>query len=174
MALGLVLATLCSPACRSGGERGPTPAPAEVISNAQVFGSLYLAGQPARAELERLAQAGVVRVVNLRKPGEFRGFDERACVEGLGLEYIELPFGSPQELSDELLDRGRALIAESARSPTLLHCASGNRAGVLWLAYRALDPEVSWSVAQHESKRLGMKSPAYEQRVKAYVEAREQ
>ena len=51
-------------------------------------------GQPDAAELETLAEKGYVAVIDLRGPGEDRGFDEAAAAEAAGLSYTPLPIAS--------------------------------------------------------------------------------
>lgn len=87
------------------------------------------AGQPDAAALEVFARQGYAAVIDLRTEGEDRGLDEKAVVEGLGMEYVVLPitrddinFDSAKEL-DRLLSR--------YDEPVLVHCASSNRVGAL-------------------------------------------
>ena len=92
------------------------------------------AGQPDAAALKVFADNGYAAVIDLRRPGEDRGFDEKAAVEGLGMKYVSMPIG------------GDGINYESARAldellagfdePVLLHCGSSNRVGAL-LALRA-------------------------------------
>ena len=51
----------------------------------------------------------------------------------------------------------------------LLHCASSNRVGAVWLAYRALDGGLSIEEAKAEAKIVGLKSPALEAKAIDYV-----
>lgn len=147
-------------------------APDLALTNARAFGGLSMGGQPTESDLQLLAQRGTRRVVNLRKPGEFKDFDEAARAKELGLEYVNLPFGSAEELSDDVLDRARALLREARTTGTLLHCASGNRVGALWLAHRTLDDALAWDEALAEAQSVGLRSSAYIERVKAYVDGR--
>jgi uncharacterized protein (TIGR01244 family) len=132
---------------------------------------LYLGGQPQATDIEVLEARGVKRVINLRKEGEFKDYDERARVEELGLEYIELPFSTPEELTDEILARSRELLSEARTMGTLVHCGAGLRVGALWLAHRTLDDGVSWEKALEEAKAVGLKNPAYIERIQKYVDA---
>lgn len=147
------------------------PATGLALTNAQVFGTLHMGGQPTEADLAALAKAGTRRVITLRKPGELKDFDEKARAGELGLEYVELTFATPAELDDATYAKGRELLRQASETPTLLHCASGNRVGALWVAYRVLDEGVAWDAAFAEAQAVGLKNPAYIERAKAYVDA---
>ena len=91
---------------------------------------LLTGGQPDAQQLQDAAKAGVTTVIDLRAPQEDRGYDEQAAAEKLGLRYVRLPIngaGDINEANARTLDR---LLKQDAGT-TLLHCASGNRAGAL-------------------------------------------
>ena len=97
---------------------------------------LYTAGQPSAQQLRQAAANGVTTVIDLRAPQEDRGYDEQAAAEKLGLRYVRLPIngaGDINEANARTLDR---LLKQDAGT-TLLHCASGNRAGALLALARA-------------------------------------
>ncbi|MBM3990222.1 MAG: hypothetical protein FJ298_04350 [Planctomycetes bacterium] len=147
------------------------PAPIGSLAALQSCGGLYMGGQPTQADLEALAARGVRRVINLRKEGEFQGYDERACATSLGLEYLTLQFSTSDELTDAVLARARELLAQANAGGTLLHCGSGNRVGALWLAHRTLDIGLAWEDALREAQAVGLKNQAYTERIRAYVES---
>ena len=73
-----------------------------------------LADPTRRRLLELLAaEHGVATVVDLRHAGEDRGFDEAGRAAALGLEYVAIPFGSPDELTGDVFDRVRAALRAS-------------------------------------------------------------
>ena len=57
----------------------------------EVRPGLYAGGQPSAAQLGELAAQGVRTVIDLRQPGEDRGFDETRVAESLGLRYVRIP-----------------------------------------------------------------------------------
>lgn len=148
----------------------PAPATGLALSNAHRTGTLHMGGQPTEADLVALVKAGTRRVITLRKAGELKDFDEKARVGELGLEYVELPFATPTELDDATYAKARELLRQSSETPTLLHCASGNRVGALWVAYRVLDDGVAWDAALAEAQAVGLRNPAYIERARAYVD----
>lgn len=98
--------------------------------------NLITAGQPAPAEFEALAAAGLKHVINLRPPTEDAGFDEAALAAKLGLSYAVIPVAGPGDVNEAAARRLDAALATTRGEPTLVHCASSNRVGAL-LALRA-------------------------------------
>lgn len=113
---------------RSGGERPG--------SFSQPTDRVWLGGPPSASDLERLHEAGVALVIDLRTIEE--GIDEVAAAsKAQGLRYLNVPLG--EELaSDELLQRVGSVLdrAKEDGEGVLLHCASGNRAGEVWALHR--------------------------------------
>jgi protein tyrosine phosphatase (PTP) superfamily phosphohydrolase (DUF442 family) len=110
-------------------------------------------------------------VINLRHAQEITTFDETAVVGVLGLDYVHLPWNGTEELTDEVFDRCRALLSTAER-PILLHCASANRVGAVWLPWRVLDGGITWEAALGEAHTIGLRSSGYEELARAYVDAR--
>ncbi|MFY9345420.1 MAG: sulfur transferase domain-containing protein [Planctomycetota bacterium] len=135
------------------------------------FGDIFLASQPTPADFEHAQKNGIKTVVNMRHHAEIKDFDEPALVARLGLAYVNLPWNGPDELTDQVFDRGRELLSQAER-PLMLHCSSANRIGPIWIAWRVLDGKVAWEQAHAEAVQIGMKTPAYTDKAKAYVERR--
>jgi len=118
----------------------------ELKNARQVSDVLTTGGQPSKADLQRLKDAGFTTVINLRREGEVTkaddpddaanyNFDEAALASSLGLKYFHLPISSGEGLTEEnakMLDD----LLNAAQGPVLLHCGSGNRAGAM-MALRA-------------------------------------
>lgn len=102
---------------------------------APVGESVISGSQPTRADLAKLRDAGVRAVVDLRDPSEDRGFDEAAVAKELGLVYVSLPVSGAAGVTAENAAKLDEILREQS-GKTLVHCASGNRAGAL-LALRA-------------------------------------
>lgn len=142
---------------------------------AQKFGNIYLGGQPSAEDLAQLKAAGVKTVINLRTEGENAKFDEAKVLGDLGVsvgDYHNPGFKSADTLSDPIFRRVRDLLTNKSNEPLLLHCASGNRVGAIWLAHRVLDDGVPYEKALEEAKAIGMKPEAFEARVKEYIESK--
>ncbi len=91
---------------------------------------LRSSGQPDAEQLALFAEAGYVAVVDLRGESENRGLDEAAVVEGLGLDYVNLPVSGADSVSWENASKLQEILS-SYDGPVLVHCGSGNRVGAL-------------------------------------------
>lgn len=138
------------------------------VQRMHTYQGVFLASQPAAADFGQASKGGVKTVINLRTASEQPDFDERATVEGLGLTYLHLPFNGEAELTDDVFARSREML-KTAQRPILLHCASANRVGALWLAHRVLDGGLTIEQAKAEAKVVGLKSPGYEAKAVDYV-----
>jgi len=94
----------------------------------QVEEDLFCSGQPTEAELGLVQQSGVRLVINLAmQDSDFALPDERAVVEGLGMEFLHIavPFSAPT-LEHFLRFEGALLARRGQRA--LAHCALNWRA----------------------------------------------
>ena len=106
------------------------------IKNAAWIDSTLLRGaRPNDEALAGLAARGFRTVVNFT-----RDEDEREVVEGLGMEYVEIPitahlWSSPP--TEEQIDWFLELTNDPARRPLFFHCAAGkDRTGMMAGLYR--------------------------------------
>lgn len=138
------------------------------IEKVRTVDGIFFASQPDASGFEAAKRGGIKTVINLRHADEIE-LDEAEVVGSLGLTYLHLPWNGPEELTDEVFDRTREML-ESAEKPVLLHCASANRVGAVWLPYRVLDG--GWDVedALEEARAIGLKTPEYEEKALDYIE----
>jgi protein tyrosine phosphatase (PTP) superfamily phosphohydrolase (DUF442 family) len=139
-------------------------------NNVHRLGNIYLAGQPSAADFALAKKNdGIKTVINLRTPLEMR-FDEKGVLKGLNIEYHYLPFGPPESLKDEIFEKSLKVLGDKKKQPVLLHCASANRVGAIWLVHRVLTDKVAFDKALKEAKEVGLRSPPYEAIAKRYIE----
>ncbi|HEY5623113.1 MAG TPA: sulfur transferase domain-containing protein [Gammaproteobacteria bacterium] len=103
---------------------------AELRNRMEPRENLTTSGQPTAESLRSLADSGYTTIIDLRRPEEDRGIDERAAVEGLGMSYISLPIDGANGVTFENADAINRILAE-IDGPALVHCGSGNRAGAV-------------------------------------------
>lgn len=130
--------------------------------NSAAFGSrVYFAGQPSESDLADYAKLGVKTVVNLRTASEMErvGYDEAAAAKAAGLKYFHVPVGSTMPNDGELTKIYNEL-SRAGQDKVLVHCASSNRSGMIWAAFRAQEHGLSPEHALEEGKAAGMTSPA--------------
>ncbi len=158
-----------------GSADAATAAPAELLDatlgstkNVHRCGQLYLAGQFEQADLAVLQQSGIEHVISLRADGEL-DWDEPALLASSGLSFECFPLAKPEALSAELIDQVRAALRTRGDATTLFHCASANRVGAVWFAFRTLDQHVPIEQAWEEARQVGLKSPQLEIRALRYV-----
>ncbi|WP_197441920.1 methyltransferase domain-containing protein [Thalassoglobus polymorphus] len=139
------------------------------ISNLHSFGATLLCGQPSASDLAKAKERGIEHVISLRELDEI-DWNQAEAVEALGLQYYHFAFRSPESLTDEIFENSLKLLANSQMSPVMLHCASANRVGAIWLAHRVLNDGLQLAEARDEAKKVGLKTPAFEEKALAYIE----
>lgn len=137
--------------------------------NVHTAGHVVLAGQPSQEALGELSRRGFKTVISLRRPGEER-FDEAAVCEQLGMKFVRLPISNPNDLNEELLRSACTLLkAADEESGVILHCASANRVGAVWLAHRVKENGLSIEQARKEAKQVGLQTPELESKALEYL-----
>ncbi|WP_052631412.1 prolyl oligopeptidase family serine peptidase [Pseudoxanthomonas suwonensis] len=117
---------------------------------------LHTGGQPSAQDLARLQAQGVRTVIDLRTPGEDRGFDQAAEARRLGLAYVALPIAGKDDITAANATALQALL-EQHGDGVLLHCGSGNRVGAL-LALGAAQGGASHEEALALGRQAGLTS----------------
>ena len=135
--------------------------------NVHKAGNLFFAGQFTKDDIATIGEAKVARVITLRTDGEI-DWDEEAAVEAANMEFIKVPFRTPESLTDEVFDTIRTLLNDKTKT-TLFHCGSANRVGGVWLPFRVLDEGVDLETALAEAKEIGLKAPFLEQKALDYI-----
>ena len=76
------------------------------------------------------------------------------------MTYINVAWNGPADLADgDVFNHYRELLNEVER-PVLLHCASANRVGTVWLPWRVIDQGIEFDEALAEAKAVGLRNPA--------------
>jgi protein tyrosine phosphatase (PTP) superfamily phosphohydrolase (DUF442 family) len=119
----------------------------EDIFNWVILGDdLATAGQPGADELAAVARAGYQTVINLALPTSDNALaDERAVVEGLGLEYVAIPVQFDAPTLDDLLCFLDAMDRRVGRR-LFVHCAANMRVSVFVALWRVL--RLGWEPAR--------------------------
>lgn len=131
---------------------------------------LGVKGQLTPEELHLWANAGFKSVLNLRSADE-EGFlaDEQQHAEVAGLQYVHTPV-HPTKINHQLTNQLMQHIDGLAK-PTLIHCKSGMRAGLIGLIYVASRREgMTAAHALETGKQLGLNFDAHPQ-LKQFIES---
>ncbi len=131
----------------------------------------FLLSQPQPEQLEAIRAAGVTTIINFRHGSEYDVDAHRAAAKQAGITYCSLPYATPGQLTDEMIDTARAELREAdAQGRTVaLVCRTGNRIGPNWIAARVLDQGVPIQQAVREAHAMRMVNPLLESIARAYV-----
>lgn len=125
----------------------------QVVNYNRASSWLATGGAFSAAEMAALKAAGFINVIDLRRAQE--GTEAaRAAAEAAGLNYLNLPLGRDKP-DAETLARFNEWVAAHQGESTLMHCASGNRAGTLW-AMHLLSQQVPVEQAIQQGLAAGM------------------
>jgi uncharacterized protein (TIGR01244 family) len=104
------------------------------IPNAIQVGDHVLAGgQLDEDQLHRAAEAGFKTIVNLRSAGETGSLaNEAELVHALNMSYVAIPIAGPGDLNETNARKLAKILGEPEALPAIVHCASGNRVGILF------------------------------------------
>jgi uncharacterized protein (TIGR01244 family) len=155
-------------------------APALAAKEPQTYGvpnatfplsGVMAAGQPTGEQVQLLAEEGYRTVIDLRPPGEPRGFDEPDAAKQSGLAYVNIPV-TPATLDQATLDRFFNALRKAER-PVLLHCSNSNRVGGLLYAWLVLERGEPPAKALGRAKAAGLSHPEMIEKVRKLVAERQ-
>jgi uncharacterized protein (TIGR01244 family) len=144
---------------------GLTPDPENLPNLQQPRFDVYTSAQPTETGFREAAALGVRTVINVL-PEKDCSAGEPANVTNYKMKYVGLPF----DLTNFRLQTIQkfSVLLKTERKPILIHCSTGNHAGGLWFAYRALIEKAPVSVALDEGRLIGMK-PELEAKLLSWV-----
>ncbi len=126
---------------------------------------IAISGMIGDGGVQALASHGFKTIIDLRTSTE--GTEaEKALVDATGMNYINIPM-TVAGISDEQLEAFTKAV-ESAETPILIHCGSGNRAGAMWASYqikKGVDPELALAAG----RKAGMRTPMEEKVRAAFI-----
>lgn len=138
------------------------------IKNLHRCGTIWISGQPTKADFALLKEQGITCVVTFRTDGEIE-WDEADVVAKQGMEFKKIPYGSTDSLTKEVYAQTREILRTQVSKPILLHCGAAPRVLAVWLAYRVLDQQVPLQQAQEEAEKMGLRSKALMEKTLEYI-----
>jgi uncharacterized protein (TIGR01244 family) len=132
----------------------------------RVDATVACAGATTVDAIPALKAEGFKAIVNLRQATE-PGADidrSKAVAQDAGLTYIHIPF-SGSDPSTGAVDEFVRAMKDPSNSPVFIHCASANRAGMMWMIKRVMIDGWSVEKASEEAERAGLKNA----RLKAFA-----
>lgn len=126
--------------------------------------SVHCSGQPTEAQFAKLREAGITRVVHLRKAEESgSGWEEQKAAEA-GIEFVRLEVDGADGLTRENVERFSKLMDEARDGDTLVSCGSSNRVGALFAL------EAAWIDGKSKEEALAVGRAAGLTRLQSKVE----
>ncbi len=119
---------------------------------------IAISGLISDGGVQALAATGFKTVIDLRTKNEGTA-EEKGLVDSVGIAYVNIPTTVAGITKEQVAQFTKAI--ESAETPVLIHCGSGNRASAMWASYRiskGVDPEVAIA----EARKTGLRPPLEE------------
>ncbi len=124
----------------------------------QVETSIYRGAQPDEEGFRELAKLGVHTVVDLRGSGG-RSSKEAAIVQGLGMQYVNVPLDGFRAPTPEQVSKLLGLLENHDGGPVFVHCRRGaDRTGTILAIYRIEHDHWDNQKALAEAKTMKMAS----------------
>src|SRR5256885_12423548 len=104
-----------------------------IVNFSKVETTVACAGATTPAALADVKKMGYNSVINLRTQSE-AGAEleaEAAAAKAAGINYVHLPFNNAAP-DPAVVDRFLSVITDKANEPAFIHCASANRAPMMW------------------------------------------
>jgi protein-tyrosine phosphatase len=118
----------------------------------QVTETLLRGGQPTPQGFAELHKQGVEVVVNFRKENME---EERAVVEGQGMQYLTIPWDCHQPKNEDMVEF-LEFVRDHPNEKIFVHCRYGiDRAGMMIAAYRMAEQGWALEQARREMVRFG-------------------
>lgn len=139
---------------------GAQTTPPGTTNYTRVDATVACAGATPVEAIPAIKADGFKAIVNLRMPNE-EGANvdaSRTAAEAAGLKYIHVPF-SGADPSPKAVDDFLAALKDPSNSPVFIHCATANRAGMMWMIKRVMLDGWPVDKAAEEAERAGMKNP---------------
>ena len=119
-------------------------------------GNVWISEQPTEKDLIWMRDNAVSMVMDTRGREEDRGFDERAYVVSIGMQYHPIPLEIDQDFVIRYFDMTRDVLSSRQDVPTLIHGETADRAAAVWMVSRVLDDKVDYEVALAEAEIAGL------------------
>lgn len=136
----------------------------------KVDATVACAGSTEPAAMAEIGKRGYKTVISLRESSEAGALIPEAtkAAEAAGMKFVHLPLNGSHP-DEAVVDRYLAAVKDPANQPVFIYCASGSRAGTMWLIKRMLVDRWPEDKATAEAVMIGMSSPTLKQFALDYV-----
>ena len=118
------------------------------------------AGQPDAEQFAAIREAGYEVVINLRPPADALP-DERALVEGEGMEYVPIPVAW-EAPTVENVEQFFATMQANEGKRAFVHCAKNMRVSAFMYLYRVVKHQVAPEVAMVDLHQIWQPNPTWQ------------
>ncbi len=159
--LGLIPCLLATGLCIAVGTANAQPVKKStvpgVVNFAQVETTVACAGATTPESLAEIRKMGFHSVMDLRMASEpgARIEEEAAAAKAAGINFVHLPFNESTP-DFGIIDQFLTAVTDPKNQPAFIHCASGNRAAMMWFIKRVLVDKWEVDRASEEAGQLGM------------------
>lgn len=126
----------------------------------KVDATVACAGSTEPAAMAAIGKRGYKTVISLREATETGALidESQKAAEAAGMKFVHLPMNSMKP-DPAIVDRYLATVKDTSNQPLFIFCASGSRAGTMWLIKRMLVDGWDEEKATSEAVLIGMSSP---------------
>lgn len=143
-----------------------------VVNFSQVETTVACAGATTPESLAGIKKMGFNSVMNLRmstEPGA-KIEEEAAAAKAAGINFIHLPFN--ERMPDTaIIDQFLKAVTDPKNQPAFIHCASGNRAAMMWFIKRVMVDKWDVDRASEEAEQLGMTKASLKTLALSYIQS---
>lgn len=126
----------------------------DIFNYLQLDENIATGGQPAKKQFTALKNAGYKTIINLALPTSENALpNEKAIVEGLGMNYIHIPINFNHPTERDFTNFCEAMQTYRQQK-TFVHCAANLRVSAFMYLYRVLDRGVSKTTAKQDLNKL--------------------
>lgn len=140
------------------------------FEDAKVFKFLTISGQPSKATIDTVKKEEFDIVLNLRNPGEFNQYDEKAYAEKLGLTYSNIPFfDKDKKIQKDNITKITRYVEKNKDKKIFIHCSSGNRTAAWLLIHLNKDHKMPLKKAVGIAEDVGLNKEGLKKQVISYI-----
>ncbi|MFT5048795.1 MAG: protein tyrosine phosphatase (PTP) superfamily phosphohydrolase (DUF442 family) [Chlamydiales bacterium] len=162
-------------ACGGPAKRSDTPASFRLQSselgdmrNVSAIDGFWIGGLPTVEDLDLAGRRGIVRVIDLRVPGEVLDYDLRAECARLGLGCVSINLRAADDLPDSAVDVVLQGLSDPERH-TLMFSGDGSRCAMFFAIHRVVQAGLDLEEGLYEARCAGMQPGGPEDFVRSQV-----
>ena len=134
--------------------------------------NLYLAGQPSDESWDKIKEAGVTKVINIRGEDELDFSKQVEILASHNIEYLHIPVMKDGALDENACLKINQLIEKD--NPQMIHCGSANRVAGWLMTYLTLEKKIDFEDAVEIAENNGLSNPGFIDQAQKICKANQQ